>query len=343
MRTITNTLPSAIAAAVMISFLGSSPAFAAKEIEATELDCDVPCVDLHELSYNPATQDELDAEAAARADADNAEAAARTDADNAEAAARADADNAEAAARADADNAEAAARADADNAEAEAREDGDQALVLLVGDLQEQIDYLQEQIDYLGGDVTVFVTSVEYTGDLVASAQLIDPDFAGDGLAAADLICSQHAQDGGLEANFVAWLSDSVTDAKDRLPPTGLDGSFVRTDGAVVANDLDDLLDGSLDLPINTTEYGVPLPTTGRVWTSTLTDGTRKFPSDPAPYLRCGDWTVDDAFGIGAIGFAAYNSEVPTGVEWTEFVQINCDLGAITGGAHTAHLYCFGR
>ena len=292
LTTITNTLSSAIAVAVMISFLGTSSAYAARETEATELDCDVPCVDLHELSYDPATQDELDAEAVARADADNAEVAAREAADN--------------------------------------------ALALLVEDLQQQIDYLR-------GDVTVFVTSVEYTGDLVANAQIIDPGFAGNGLAAADLICSQHAQDGGLEANFVAWLSDSVTDAKDRLPPIGLQGTFVRTDGAVVADDLDDLLDGSLDLPINRTEYGDPLFTTGRVWTSTLTDGTRQFPESSDAYLRCGDWSVDDAFGIGAIGFAAYNSEVPTGVYWTEFVQITCDLGAITGGAHTAHLYCFGR
>ena len=67
------------------------------------------------------------------------------------------------------------------------------------------------------------------------------------GLSGADAICQGEADRAGLGGTFVAWLSTSDTDARDRVD----DVLYRRLDGQLVAVDLNDLTDGSIANPIN--------------------------------------------------------------------------------------------
>ena len=64
-----------------------------------------------------------------------------------------------------------------------------------------------------------------------------------------------------LSGTWRAWLSDSENDAIDRIP----DGQYQLVNGAVIADDREDLIDGQLYAPINLSEKG-GLPATSRVW-----------------------------------------------------------------------------
>ena len=70
---------------------------------------------------------------------------------------------------------------------------------------------------------------------------------------------------------YIAWLSDAATDAGDRLPEN-LDGYYLL-DGTNVANDKDDLLDGTLNHAIDLDEYATFVDSRF-VWTGTHPDGT---------------------------------------------------------------------
>jgi len=64
------------------------------------------------------------------------------------------------------------------------------------------------------------------------------------GLAGADNTCQSQADSAGLHGTFVAWLSDSSNDARDRFDSNFADFPYIRTgDGALVANDFDDFTD----------------------------------------------------------------------------------------------------
>jgi hypothetical protein len=108
-----------------------------------------------------------------------------------------------------------------------------------------------------GPSKLVFVTSAAYSGAL-------------GGLDGADAICGDHALTAGLPGNFKAWLSTLDVSAPSRLERST--GPYVRTDGAVVVKSFDDLLDGTLLLPIDRTELGGLA--IGDVWTGTRSDGT---------------------------------------------------------------------
>ena len=129
---------------------------------------------------------------------------------------------------------------------------------------------------------TVFATSSSYQGNL-------------GGLAGADAKCQERAAAAGLTGIYKAWLSDSTTDARDRL--THGSRPYKLVDGTTIANNWADLTDASLLAPINKTESGgTPAMWT---WSSTLTDGSK------AGGAYCNDWTTTDpshlygAFGVG--------------------------------------------
>ena len=159
-----------------------------------------------------------------------------------------------------------------------------------------------------------------------ATSMLFKPDAIG-GLALADGLCRQLAEKAGLEnfAGFSAWLSDSKTDAIDRVFPG--EGRYVRPDGVVVATSLEALLQGPLLAPIEIDEHGELA--TGSAWTGTRPDGTRV----PGTTF-CEDWTVTDLFDESGW----YGILPATDVEWTletdpELVPSRC-IGQF-------HLYCF--
>ncbi len=89
-------------------------------------------------------------------------------------------------------------------------------------------------------------------------------------LASADSLCGAVAQDAGLPGNYVAWLSTSTTNARDRL---GTGQGWVRTDGRPFARTLTELTSGAILYAPNLDERGT-LRTGSTVWTLTSPDGT---------------------------------------------------------------------
>jgi len=104
----------------------------------------------------------------------------------------------------------------------------------------------------------VFITSTSYYGDL-------------GGLVGADAKCQNSADSANLGGEWKAWLSDNNTTASSRhIHSTD---SYVRLDGLVVANNWEDLTDGTLQNAINIDEFGRNMNSWG-IWTNTQIDGT---------------------------------------------------------------------
>ncbi len=152
----------------------------------------------------------------------------------------------------------------------------------------------------------VFVTSTMHTGNL-------------GGLAGADAVCAARAT--LLGGTWVAWLSTSAIDAKDRLPANG--GPWVRTgDGSKVADDIADLTDGTLDDEILNDETGIQPVGSDEVFTGTLANGTRAG-------TTCADWTS----ASGAVMATTGDSDEDDAT-WT----VDGDLSACND---TLPIYCF--
>ncbi len=137
------------------------------------------------------------------------------------------------------------------------------------------------------------------------------------GPADATATCNTLASNESLGGTWVAWLSDSSTDAVDQLTlgsgPFNLVGS-----GTKIADDIADLTDSSIDAIIDRAEDGSAVA--GQfTWTGTSPDGT-------AYTVTCDDWTNTATNGMtGHSGFA--------NDDWTFFNNANC--------ATTRGLYCF--
>jgi hypothetical protein len=169
----------------------------------------------------------------------------------------------------------------------------------------------------------VFVTSTTQSGNL-------------GGLAGADAICSTLAGNAGLPGTFVALLSTSTVDARNRL--AGARG-WVRPDGRVVADTIEDLFDGSVYHPILLTEDGErirdvlddPDAETVTVFTGSRADGLRRS-NEAAEFCR--DWTDQDpSFAVTHYyGVAASTSE--------DLIRREFDVGI--GCRSSRRLYCFG-
>ncbi|MCY1059607.1 DUF4215 domain-containing protein [Nannocystis sp. SCPEA4] len=124
----------------------------------------------------------------------------------------------------------------------------------------------------------VFVTSSTYTGNL-------------GGVAGAMAKCQQRADAAGLGGTWDAWISVPGNVAGGRFPSNG---HYARLDGVEIAQGWLDLRDGTLDAPINVTEWGVPLGQLD-VWTGTAINGT-------ALADNCNGWTDGSGSMIGHEG-----------------------------------------
>jgi hypothetical protein len=149
----------------------------------------------------------------------------------------------------------------------------------------------------------IFVTSGSYQGDF-------------GGLAGADAICQ--ASSALLGGTFKAWLSDTYTSAADRL--THAVGHYVDVNGVKIADDWNDLTDGTIDNPISVNENGVS-DTNLEVWTGTHTDGTSYLP------LFCLEWTYTNPADM-----PVYGTTGTTSFGWTQSAHGSCDV--------FRHLYC---
>jgi len=142
------------------------------------------------------------------------------------------------------------------------------------------------------------------------------------GATAYDQECNDLATAAGINNlsgdAFVAWMSDSSSDAVTRL---GNARGFVRIDGRPFADAVADLTAGAILNPLYVDENGVELRAQF-VMTGTEPDGT-------AGANHCSDWT-DPGSSLYVGGVASYGPE-----EWTAFSSGTvCSLGR--------HIYCLG-
>jgi hypothetical protein len=162
------------------------------------------------------------------------------------------------------------------------------------------------------GDTTVHATFTALRNYVFVTSALLSPSTIGSA-AAADAICQAAADAGDARLagrTYVAWLSDTSSDALDRL---GDASGWIRLDGKPFALRRDDLLGTSAPIryPARLDENGVDLGTTVSspsdlgVATGTGTNG-RLFPGE-----HCDDWSdaTEPYFGgradAGSQGFGS--------------------------------------
>ena len=98
----------------------------------------------------------------------------------------------------------------------------------------------------------------------------------------------------------MAWLDDSTAASVPAATFFQNPGPYVLPDMTKVADDWADLIDASLDLPINVTELGaIPIAGAGDVWTNVRTDG---LPNGINPLLHtCSEWTSASEANSGRV------------------------------------------
>jgi len=167
------------------------------------------------------------------------------------------------------------------------------------------------------GHVKVFLTSLAYDGNFLGA-----PVAFATGLEGADAACTTAATNAGQTGTWTAWLSDQTNDAANRINNGG-GAPYQLINGTVIANNMADLLDGTLDAPILIDESGNNVAGALEVWTATAADGIN--PGAGA----CQQWITNDVAFFGQIGRAD-----ATDAEWTD-----------VGGGNTCdtfnRLYCF--
>jgi hypothetical protein len=140
------------------------------------------------------------------------------------------------------------------------------------------------------------------------------------GLSGADSFCANAASARGLGGSWVAWMSDSMTNAIDRINDVG-PWYFVDQQTLVFSSKA--AITSGPATPLQVTEFGTILTAdhTEGVWTGTQPNGTMRANN------TCSDWTNTASTG-------SRGDPRATGPEWTQFSSnVPC-----TGGAH---LYCF--
>ena len=163
-----------------------------------------------------------------------------------------------------------------------------------------------------------FVTSVGMTGAEIG------------GLESADALCNTLAVGADMGGNYVAWLSAPGSGAGSRLGDGGPWRTWdpeVTLWTALVANNLGDLVDGSLHHPIQYTEFGAPLDGPPQVWTGTQADGSPMSESELFGGT-CGGWTDDSAGQFAITGLSSSTNEA-----WTAWSPAQC--------GQSYRLYCF--
>jgi hypothetical protein len=207
----------------------------------------------------------------------------------------------------------------------------DSAAFATVAALVNEIALLQAQLDQatamLGiSQKTVFVTSKTYSSAL-------------GGIEGAIIKCNERARAAGLIGYYRPWLATTTGENPAALMNKAT-VPYVRTDGAVVANDWADLIDGTLTNLIDHDEFGEDLSATdvfaSAVWSNVKLDGTTLMPS---PDLSCENWTVstfDINVAKGMVGLFVH-SEVGF---WTAS-QVNDPPGFDFAPCALARLYCF--
>ena len=181
---------------------------------------------------------------------------------------------------------------------------------------------------FLAGDQTVVVTRPD-NGESATATFLVgaaDPGLvfvAGlisgnmGGLSGADAICQAAADAVPVFGSYKAWLSTSTESPSTRFRRDV--GPYINTQGQTLANNWDDLTDGTLAVAVLYAADGTSL--SGSVYTDTDIAG------DPLLGLgACSDWTSTDGIAVGG-------DSSSTDGGWTNRgIAIGCAQG---------HIYCF--
>jgi hypothetical protein len=163
----------------------------------------------------------------------------------------------------------------------------------------------------------VFATSGTYMGNL-------------GGLAGADATCQSLATAAGLAGTFKAWLSDTTTNAADRLSHGS---GYVLVDGTLVAATWTQLTSGDLAHGIDLDEHGSALANP-YVWTDTNISGDAELSLNQTAN-SCTDWTNStySSSEVGPDDLAFGGEASATDGDWTATEDsFACD-GVL-------HLYC---
>ena len=156
-----------------------------------------------------------------------------------------------------------------------------------------------------GPRATYFTYEVQTCGGGTSKCVFVTNEIFADGnlgcLAAADAFCQNFAE-GSLAApgTYKAWLSTSLEWPADGTRFSQASVRYKLVNGTTIANDWDDLVDGSLDAGIDVTQSGVELPPSFEnwVWTGTLVSG------DPSGQ-DCDGW-LSSSSEIGNVGLALH-------------------------------------
>lgn len=136
------------------------------------------------------------------------------------------------------------------------------------------------------------------------------------GVLDGDQKCQDRADVANLPGTFKAWLSDDNSNAASRQASGG--GPYVLVDDTVVADDWNDLTDGTLDHAIDLDEFGNP--TSGAsVWTGTTPPGA------VIADKTCGWW-------FSSVGTGRRGTSSGTDGTWSSATDGDC--------SSVAHLYC---
>ncbi len=148
------------------------------------------------------------------------------------------------------------------------------------------------------------------------------------GISGADQVCQQRANAAGLSGTFKAWLSGSSYASSPASRFTrSTSQPYVRTDGAVVANDWADLTDGTIQNPINVDENGVSRTSPTLVWSYTRIDGSQGlFGNQTANCYggdcHCNNWTSTATQGNPTPG-SAFSLANNIDDDWTDYSFAN--------------------
>lgn len=164
----------------------------------------------------------------------------------------------------------------------------------------------------------VFITTATFTGAQIG------------GLIGADAKCQQAATAAGLTGMYKAWLSD-ITGSPSTRFTRSLVAPYIRPDGFQIAQNWDDLTDGTLGGPINRTANnqpgaGAPVCDTNPTWVVTNTQPNGTISSDT---LSCNNWTSNT-------GGSAWGRMIDATSSWTS----NCS-GGTDFCNKAAPFYCF--
>ena len=163
------------------------------------------------------------------------------------------------------------------------------------------------------GACRVFVTSTVHDAGL-------------GGLSGGDSICAARASaanlpGAGIVGNYKAWLGNAAGSPATRFRRSAR--PYVLVDGTKIADDWDDLLDGSIDARINVDESGTTVAPSF-VWTGIGLAAGAIFITG----ADCANWTDST---IGDPGSSGSTDETDSG--WTDFGQGACDFAR--------PVYCF--